>query len=337
MIRTAAILIALAFAIPALADLHEDRAQALLLRLPTADAEFLVKAKYAGHFSLWRLVTFSNHEGRFIASFHLPDALVKQFADPEPLIISLEGSPHLWSLHRRKSGTLDEGLSLIILTCYAADETWPFNRYALSSDGQMVTVIGGQMFGLPTARQSLTMTQNERTLRFTWRLQEDHFASRRLDVADLAQLTTRAPGMEEHYLMPILRRLGPGRPASDVYKVFDQIQADPKVIRQILPIITRLDSDDSVVRDAAAASLKAMGAPALLACMRLDPSILSPEQKNRLDAFCATDGWVHVPDIEAARHDGEFLTACLEDEDPAVRSSAANLLAALRTVQQLQH
>jgi len=97
-----------------------------------------------------------------------------------------------------------------------------------------------------------------------------------------------------------------------------------------VPLIARLDAEDSKVRDAAAASLKALGRAAVHACLRLDEAVLSPEQRNRLIAFYASEGWVHVPDIEAARRDSAFLSGCLEDQDPAVRTAATNLLAALR-------
>jgi hypothetical protein len=70
--------------------------------------------------------------------------------------------------------------------------------------------------------------------------------------------------------------------------------------------------------------------------LRTDPSVLSPEQKSRLDTVYAADGWLHVPDVEAARNDEAFLAACLEDEDEAVRSAASNMLAAARMARQLR-
>jgi hypothetical protein len=336
MTRVAAIFLALFFAIPALGEPEEARLRAMITRLAPPDREALAKIKYAGHFALSHLVSYSNHEGRLYAKFHLPAELVKQFADPAPLMISLEASPHLWTVQRSKSGTLDEGLSLITLTCYAPDDKSIFNRCTVSSDGERVMVAGSQMFGHPTLQQSISMSQGERGMHLMWRLQNDGFKRHVLDVTDLSQVPSRAPDIEENYLMPLFRRLGPGRAESDVYRVFDQIPADPKVTRQILPLVIKLDSDDSAVRDAAAASLKALGAPAMLSCMRMDRSILTPEQSSRIDAFCATDGWVHVTDVEAARRDPGFLTACLEDEDPAVRTAAENLLAALRTAGQIR-
>jgi hypothetical protein len=334
--RLLTIILALLYAIPALADAEENRLRALVQRLAPADQETLSKVKYAGHYKLGQLVTYSNRDGRFVAAFHLPAELVNQFTDPAPLIISIEASPHLWTLSRRKAGTLDEGLSMITLTCYAPEDKGPFNRYAVSSDGQNVMVSGVQMYGHPATQQVFSMNQGERVLHLAWRLADDRMMSKKLDVADLPQIPVRVPGLQERYLMPILRRLGPGRPAVDVYRVFDQIPPDSKVVEQIQPLLSKIDSDESADRDTAAAAIKAMGAPALLACMRLDRSTLSPEQKNRIDAFCASDGWVHLSDFEAARRDVDFLAACLDDENPAVRSAAANLLAALQISRQFK-
>src|SRR5207248_8185046 len=66
----------------------------------------------------------------------------------------------------------------------------------------------------------------------------------------------------------------------------------------ILPLVAKLDADDAKTRDAATAALKALGRPAVHACLRLDQSNLSPEQRNRLSAFYAAEGWIHVPDVE---------------------------------------
>jgi hypothetical protein len=318
------------------ADPREASLRALTGRLAGDDQIFLANAKYAGHYSLDRLVGFASVDGRLVATFHLPAELVRQFADPAPLLISLEGSPHVWSLHRRKAGTLDAGLSMITLTCYAPDETWPFNRFSLASDGQSVMVAGTQMFGRPAEQQSITLNQGERTLRIATRLELERWTPKTFDLIALNQVPVRAPNLLEKYLLPVLNRLGPARPASDVYRVFDQIPADPQVARQILPLIAKLDADDPKHRDEAVAALRALGRPAVLTCLRLDASTLSPEQANRLSAVYASEGWLHVADIEAARRDPAFLTSCLEDEDPAVRTAAATLLAAQRAARMLR-
>jgi HEAT repeat len=319
------------------ADNEEPRLRALLDRLPVVEKDYLAKARYAGHYTPSSLVGFYNHQGRLFAAFHLPPQLVKQFTDPAaPLLISLEGSPHLWAIQRRKSGTLDQGLSMITLTCYAPDQTWPFNRYSLSSDGQNLMLAAAQMFGHVAAQQTLSLSQSERTLHLEWRLEADRWQHKRIDLVELNQLPLRAPNLLERYLTPVLRQLGPARAAVDVYSVFDRLPADPKMTQQVLPLVARLDADEAKTRDAATAALKALGRPAVHACLRLDQSNLSPEQKNRLSAFYAAEGWIHVPDVEAARNDPQFIASCLEDEDQEVRTAAANSLAALRAVQPIR-
>jgi hypothetical protein len=310
----------------------ETALRAAVDRLPGTEKAFLTGAFYAGHYSLDRLVTFSTRRDRLVATFHLPPELERQFRDPAPLLVSLEGSRQIWSLHRRKAGTLDTGLSLVTLTCYAPDDRGPFNRYSLASDGDSVMVAAGQMFGHPATRQSIALSQGEKSLHLTWRLQLDKWSVRSVDLASLSQLDVRVPGLLENYLVPVLRRLGPARPASDVYRVFDQLPADPKVTRRLWPVLARFDAGDPRARDAAMTDLRQMGRRAIHACLRIDPVTLSPEQQTRLTALYATDGWTHVRDVDAARSDPAFLASCLEDPDPAVRLAATNLLAALRAV-----
>jgi len=313
-------------------DAAEMSMRAAVNRLPGLEKSFLTGAAYAGRYSLDRLVTFSTRQDRLVATFHLPGELERQFRDPAPLLVSLEGSDQVWSLHRRKAGTLDPGLSLVTLTCYAPDDRGAFNRYTLASDGDSVMVAAGQMFGHPATQQSIALSQGEKSLHLLWRLQLDKWNVRSVDLASLSQLDARVPGLLGNYLLPVLRRLGPGRPAGDVYRVFDQLPADPAVTKTVWPVLARLDAGDPRDRDAAVEDLRRMGRPAIHACLRLDPATLSPEQQTRLASLYATEGWMHVADVDAARRDPAFLGSCLEDADPAVRSAATNLLAALRAV-----
>src|SRR3954471_4909323 len=145
----------------ATADARETAARAQVELLPPVDHDFLAKARYAGHYAPDRLVSYSNSDGRPVATFHLPAELLRQFDGGAPLIVSLEGTPHLWSLHRRKGGTLDPGLSLITLTCYTPDELGPFNRFSVASDGHSLMVAAAQMFGHPAAQERIWMNQGE--------------------------------------------------------------------------------------------------------------------------------------------------------------------------------
>jgi hypothetical protein len=314
-------------------DAYEADLREVVGRLPPVEQETLAKAAYGGHYALDQLVGFSNWGGRLYATFRLPPELVRRFRDPAPLLVSLEGSRDVWSLERRKSGTLDPGLSLVTLTCYAAvlADRWRLMRYAISSDGAVMRVSTSELTGGAAGGEAVTLIQGERSLSVAWRFAADRFVLHEARFDDLAQVEARAPAdVMARHLLPALRRLGPARPGSDVYRVFDQIPADPRAARQVRPVLARLDADDPATRDAASRRLRAMGRAATLACLRMDSRSLSPEQRTRLAAHYDADGWVHVSDVEAARHDPVFLTACLADEDPAVRTAAANLLAAVQ-------
>ena len=93
-------------------------------------------------------------------------------------------------------------------------------------------------------------------------------------------------------------------PAADVYRVFDQIPADPEAARRIQPLIGLLDSDDAAQRDQAQKKIVESGRAGVLACLRLDSSVLSPEQKSRLDSIYRSEGWMGAGDIEQARRPG---------------------------------
>lgn len=329
MTRFAGMLFSL-LAVGVLADPREDALRQLIKRLPPTDQEFLAKAKYAGLYPQSRLVRFSNKDGRFIARFTLPDELLKQFDDPQPLLLSLEGTSSVWSIHRRKAGTLDEGLSQITLICFSPDEPGPFNRFTLTSDGNTLSLGAIQMFGNQAYLQTLTVSQGEKFLHLTWRLAADTWIWRKLDVADMRQLPTRVPNLMDQYLLPVLYKMGPARPASDVYRVFDQVPPDPKVMALVTPWVGKLDSPDSAERDRAMKAIEEAGRAGVLATMNLDGSSMTPEQKARLATYYASEGWYHVAEVASARKDRIFLMACTDDEDPRVRQAATQMLAALQ-------
>ena len=314
----------------------EEAARARIRRLAPLDQEFLAAAPYAGQYRLSQVVSFHRDGERLIAQFHPPQELMRQFADPAPLLLMMEGSDQLWSLHRRKSGTLDEGLSMFTLTCYAADEAGPFSRYSVSADGRAAIVAGNQTAGHPALQGYVSMSAGLRGAVIAYRLEETKYQARRLEVADLSLIPTRAPQLLERSITPILRRLGAGRPAADVYRVFDQIPADPEAARRIQPLIGLLDSDDAAQRDQAQKKIVESGRAGVLACLRLDSSVLSPEQKSRLDSIYRSEGWMGAGDIEQARRDPAWLDSCREDEDPRVREAAEHTLAALRSGRILQ-
>jgi hypothetical protein len=133
------------------------------------------------------------------------------------------------------------------------------------------------------------------------------------------------------YVSPLLdaiagrRVLKPGE--ADVYRTFDSIQPNSDTTARVRSVINELAAPDSARREAASGRLEQMGAPAVLAVLRMDRNDLSPEQKSRTDRFLAA----HTIGIDAekARRDPIFLADCLCDDDRNVRAAAKEALSKL--------
>lgn len=142
----------------------------------------------------------------------------------------------------------------------------------------------------------------------------------------VSQLMSEHPKEVRKYLMPLLSKFGGGdllRPgATDVYRVFTQIPADPAVAEKLAAILTKLDSPDSFTRQTGSTELAALGRPAVLAVLRLGEASLTPEQRSRLDGFLSDHSHWAVKEPQQARGDLQFLVDSLEDDDAAVRSAA---------------
>ncbi|HYO11248.1 MAG TPA: hypothetical protein VER17_19950, partial [Tepidisphaeraceae bacterium] len=194
----------------------------------------------------------------------------------------------------------------------------------------VVTITGAGRAG--TTSVAVTFVQDARTGTARFLVQRQRRMRARplagAQSSDLVQLFNDHQPETRLYLVPLLAELGRGdllRPRpGDVYRAFPSIPPDPKVSRQVRDLLPALDSTESTERDAAVAKVEALGAPALLAVARLDPSELTPEQSSRLGALLARHStWT---DPAAAARDPDFLVDCLEDDDPAVRAAALDAL-----------
>jgi hypothetical protein len=148
----------------------------------------------------------------------------------------------------------------------------------------------------------------------------------RFDAQSLLRLQAEHPDEVHRYLAPLLRRftdvdlLSPG--AADVYRVFSELPIDGDVARQVLELLPALDSFSFPERAAASDRLAALGRPGVQAVLKLDRSLLSFEQNDRIDAFLATERRRLPDDPASLRRNPAFLIDCLEDADPAVRAAA---------------
>ena len=147
---------------------------------------------------------------------------------------------------------------------------------------------------------------------------------------DLFRLRSEQPEALRRFLLPALGKLTdqpilrPG--ASDVYRLFSQIPADPKVTARLLALLPGLTSEESEARDRATKDLFALGRAGALAAMRFDPELLVPEQATRLGELIMAHSRMTLEDPAEAAKDVYFLIDCLEDEERAVRLAASEAL-----------
>jgi len=151
--------------------------------------------------------------------------------------------------------------------------------------------------------------------------------------ASMEELRSKYPKEVRQYVRPILQRLGGhdvlGVKAADVYRAFPQIHPDENTRKRVDELVAALDAAGAEQREKASAALAAMGAPAVLAALRLDGSLLAPEQQARLSAFIKQHDEQRAMDPEKARRDPVFLISCLEFEDPKARAAAKDALVEL--------
>lgn len=150
-----------------------------------------------------------------------------------------------------------------------------------------------------------------------------------LNAESCEQFEQKSPDEYKQFVAPVIELFGfaglltPG--PTDVYRVFTELRPTPDTERQLLEIVTTLASVDPVQRTAASQHLAKMGPPGVLAALRLDRSILTPEQSNRIDMFIRSHSCL-LNEPQRQRHDPLFLADCLEFTDPRVRQLAMDEL-----------
>jgi hypothetical protein len=149
-----------------------------------------------------------------------------------------------------------------------------------------------------------------------------------IHATDLLNLREQKPSAVRTYLAPLLASIAgenPLRPqAGDVYRVFTDIPADAETTRKLESLLSQMESSAVEDREAASKALDALGAPGILAAIRLDRTGLSPEQNDRLDRAVESHTLLRAsPDRKS---DPYFLLDCLEDNDRAVRAAAKSAL-----------
>jgi len=244
--------------------------------------------------------------------------------------VEVEGSDAFWTVRKRQLGAAGN-LPYIMISRFnydaPADQAWSSNLLMNGGNLSIYSTQGDNNQGL-----RIRLTQSKGTLSFTISsisqgVQQSQFVA---TGQSIKQLIAEHPQEVRKYLAPLIHDLTgksllhPG--ASDVYRLFDSIPADPAVMKKLDAILLRFESDAYAEREKAGKELSAMGIPFVLAALRHEQADISAEAKNHLDRFIADHSNANLEDVDAARKDRSLLLLCLEDEDPAVRGAAKTAL-----------
>ena len=254
---------------------------------------------------------------------------------PAPLRVEVEGSDAIWAILPRPqwvaggvmapSGPTDTNIMRFDRGVTDDAEIW---STTVSQRQGVLRIYGQSVVG----RVTYTQAANEATLAVTEWAEGGNGQGVRMDNV----FTARAPTLRElrgndpvafrKYMVPLLAKISdlsllrPG--AADVYGTFAAIPADDRVAARVRALLPDLDDDAFPVRDEASAQLAVLGAPGVLAILRLDTSDLTGEQRGRLSEAVGRHRRREIADPAAAVKDAEFLIDCLEYEDVAVRAAA---------------
>lgn len=311
-------------------------------------------AAQAGQYRLDDLVSYDAHHGRIIVRLTIPSelaALATQEREHGGVVrFSIVGDPGIWTLQFAEPRPSRPWMT--VLTCYDTDPAAPFCCFALTVRDGAVSIKGFD-FAAPggKGRNNYAFTQFDSGARLAWQLPTsvapqgwsnpagptpfgEAFSGHDL-ITGIADVESRFPLAWVRYGVPIFRRLGAEHllhrhPAVDVYRMFPQVQPDSRTVGHVDELVSGLGSASFSERQAAQHTLRAMGRPAVLALMRIDPSTLSPEQIERRRKLLSDDDWQPITEEYAvARKDLALLLDCLEDDDPALRAQAKRAVESL--------
>ncbi len=250
-----------------------------------------------------------------------------------PLRLNVTDRDGSWMLVRASTGAAaDPARDNISLTRYDFDPGHDSAPYAINMNMSRARFLQiNAAYGPRAPLQSLNFSQFANGVRLMiFESQNGRVkAGRNITAPTLQQLKKNAPDDVRRYLAPVLRQLTgedffrPG--AAEVYQVFDDIPADPRVEQKIDELLPALDDPGFVEREAASKKLMGLGVPGLIAVLRLNRVDLSPEQQSRLDAIIVSYSRETVDPV-SAREDVDFLLDCLSYPDLVVRQHAVDAL-----------
>jgi hypothetical protein len=304
---------------------------------PIREENALAKARFVGRHDLFDLVRYSWTDGWLDVDFLLP----LDWAGNDGVRTDIVGSKAtwIWKISAHRDGGDARSISERVVELQYRDagneNSDGHTRATLySHDGYLM--ISGR---LRQAGENIVVFYRGRAgghAELEAYVQEECALTRTLLTArgeSLAQMASSHPEEVERYFAPLLRKisrtnlLGPG--AADVYSLFPEIPADDGIVSRVEQLLPNLDSLDASEREKASRELAILGRPAVLAAMRWDVSVLSPEQHGRMRQLVESHRRRRSQGAEAGRTDLTLLTECLADDDLAVRSAAKDAIEAL--------
>jgi hypothetical protein len=242
-----------------------------------------------------------------------------------PQRMKVAGSDAIWVLGSTGMGVNVTSLEYLDAGRLEADGIWDAILSA-RADAVYVTV----RCGTKSNAESFTISQRKNGFSVIFRnslVAGAPLAGRILarNAESFEQFQQKFPDEFKRYVAPVIELLGfanllkPG--PADVYRVFKELQPSAETERQLLEIVAVLGSVDPALRTVASQRLEKLGPAGVLAALRLERSILTPEQGNRIDTFVRSQS-CFVNEPQRLKHDPLFLVDCLEFDDMRVRQLA---------------
>lgn len=290
-------------------------------------------AKLAETYELNSLVRYSCEQGRLLPQFTLPDAWNKG----DVLRVPIKGSDAQWVWRVTPSKTPKPTPADRIVEIWYRDPGHEkqngFAKASVYSRGSYLAISAVVRIKDHSITLSLRSRNDAKTIEFEAYAEEDGQFMQQLVSAQGPSLETiRAEHQQEvdQLLGPLLRTLthsnllGPG--PADVYRLFSTIEPDSRAVSRIRQLLPDLGSPEPSRRDKASDELATLGRAGVLAAIRWSSATLSPEQRARLTRFIDSHRRRQIINLEIARRDPMLLLECLEDDDPAIRTSAHQAL-----------
>jgi hypothetical protein len=152
-----------------------------------------------------------------------------------------------------------------------------------------------------------------------------------LEGSDFFSFIREHPAETEQHLRPLFRAFGQeavfAPDPTTAWQVFSDLwQPDPAVARQVQALLPGLNADDYHARNTAQLQLQLLGREGAAVMIRLDRSLLSPEQNARIDRALVPFAQLAPREAARLRSDPTFLLDCLYSDTLAVRTAAADRL-----------